>query len=30
MALIRGDLYDRIVTVRRELQKYPELSGQGS
>jgi hippurate hydrolase len=28
MALIRQDLYDRIVSVRRKLHQYPELSGQ--
>lgn len=28
MALIRQDLYDRIVSVRRTLHQYPELSGQ--
>jgi amidohydrolase len=28
MALIRQDLYDRIVSVRRNLHQYPELSGQ--
>lgn len=28
MALIRQDLYDRIVGVRRKLHQYPELSGQ--
>ena len=28
MALIRQDLYDRIVSVRRRLHQYPELSGQ--
>jgi len=28
MALIRQDLYDRIVSVRRMLHQYPELSGQ--
>jgi amidohydrolase len=28
MALIRKDLYDRIVSVRRKLHQYPELSGQ--
>jgi amidohydrolase len=28
MALIQQDLYDRIVSVRRTLHQYPELSGQ--
>ena len=28
MALIRQDLYERIVSVRRTLHQYPELSGQ--
>jgi hippurate hydrolase len=28
MALIRQDVYDRIVSVRRSLHRYPELSGR--
>ena len=28
MALIRQDVYDRIVSVRRWLHRYPELSGR--
>jgi amidohydrolase len=28
MALIRQDIYDRIVSVRRWLHRYPELSGR--
>lgn len=30
MALIRQDVYDRIVSVRRWLHRYPELSGRES
>ncbi|CUS32698.1 putative enzyme [Candidatus Nitrospira nitrosa] len=28
MALVAPELYDKLVTVRRELHRYPELSGQ--
>ena len=28
MALIRQDVYDRIVSVLRWLHRYPELSGR--